>query len=456
MQRRLGRPDCPSHETLIVSARSPHLGMGIDPTVSAESVRATSRRPTRRSILLAFPPVRLAWIFLAALGGYESHYLQGLGATSLLAVPLVAAVVDVAFQRARFSQLRFPDAALVTGLFVALIFPPTAPLLLTGTAVFAAVGIRHSVRFRGRPWLNPAVSGVVLGTLLLGLAPAWWVGIGPYGELAMLTLGALLVLRAPSAWRVPVVFLATYGLLAVVQHLVIGATTDPRVLVLQAADPATLFFGLFMVVEPRTSPSAVHEQVLFAGVVGISAAFLPIFLPTLGVLASLLVGNLLAVALRRSRAESHAVPSASTPRATRARRVATLAARSPTRASPRWPVGYRVAASIVVLIVLVGVAAVNPVARSNLPVFKVTPPSPGGGGVSASCQSDNPSISSSDLATLHQALGPSVILSYNAANGVVVFYDPVNQVTVTESDLYEDYGFAEFNGDDYAVSGCAP
>jgi len=28
-------------------------------------------------------------------------------------------------------------------------------------------------------------------------------------------------------------------------------------------------------------------------------------------------------------------------------------------------------------------------------------------------------------------------------------------VTVTESDLYEDYGFAEFNGDDSAVNGCS-
>jgi hypothetical protein len=49
-----------------------------------------------------------------------------------------------------------------------------------------------------------------------------------------------------------------------------------------------------------------------------------------------------------------------------------------------------------------------------------------------------------------------VILSYNSGTGVTVFYDPVNQVTVTETDLYEDYGFAEFNGDDYAVSGCSP
>jgi hypothetical protein len=37
----------------------------------------------------------------------------------------------------------------------------------------------------------------------------------------------------------------------------------------------------------------------------------------------------------------------------------------------------------------------------------------------------------------------------------VVFYDPVNRATVTETNIYEDYGFAEFNGDDYAVMGCS-
>jgi hypothetical protein len=57
---------------------------------------------------------------------------------------------------------------------------------------------------------------------------------------------------------------------------------------------------------------------------------------------------------------------------------------------------------------------------------------------------------------LHKALGPSVLLSYDANTGLTVFYDPVNQVTVTETDLYEDFGYAEFNGDDYAVSGCSP
>lgn len=72
------------------------------------------------------------------------------------------------------------------------------------------------------------------------------------------------------------------------------------------------------------------------------------------------------------------------------------------------------------------------------------------------CQKDNSSISSATLASLHRALGPSDVLSYNARTGVVVFYDPINAVTVTETDLYEDYGYAEFNGDDYTASGCVP
>jgi hypothetical protein len=108
------------------------------------------------------------------------------------------------------------------------------------------------------------------------------------------------------------------------------------------------------------------------------------------------------------------------------------------------------------LIVVAAVVAANPVAHSAVPLVQ-TPTSPiggGGGGSLANCQTDNPSISASTLSELHKLLGPSVILSYDASTGVVVFYDPVNQVTVTESDLYEDYGFAEFNGDDYAVSGC--
>jgi Na+-translocating ferredoxin:NAD+ oxidoreductase RnfD subunit len=415
--------------------------------VGTPSAVSTLRAVFRR----ALPPVRLLWLVLVGLGIYGSNYLGGLGATSLVITPVIAGIVDLGFQSVRYDRPRFPDSALATGLFIALIFPPTASLVLVATVAFAAVAFRHVLRFRGRPWFNPAATGILFGALFLGLAPAWWVGIGPYGEVAIIALGLVLLARTPRQWRLPAVFLVTYGLLAAVQHLVAGTSVDPHVLLLQAVDPATLFFALFMVVEPRTAPGAAHQQVLFAGVVVISAAFLPLFMPSLGILVALLIGNTLALLLRRQGAR------VSVPRSSEARSKGR--SNRPTGPAPlRWPVSYRAAAGILSLIVITAVVAANPVAHHAVPLLQ-TPTSPGGGGggggAQAGCQTDNPSIPASTLSQLHKLLGPSVILSYDATTAVVVFYDPVNHVTVTESDLYEDYGFAEFNGDDYAVNGCA-
>jgi len=413
------------------------------PSIGTSSAAPDWRQKFRR----ALPPVRLLWLVLIGLGVYGSNYLGGLGATSLVVAPVIAGIVDLGFQSVRYNRPRFPDAALATGLFIALIFPPNASLVLVATVAFAAVAFRHVLRYRGHPWLNPAATGILLGTLFLGLAPAWWVGIGPYGELALVALGLVLLARTPHQWRLPALFFATYGLLSVVEHVVAGTSLDPHVLLLQAVDPATLFFALFMVVEPRTAPAAAHEQVLYAGVVGVSAAFLPLFMPSLGILVALLGGNLLAVVLRRQNSRV-AVPRRSPTRSK-------SGAKRASGPSPiRWPTSYRVGAGILSLIVVAAVVAANPVAHSAVPLIQAPAPI-GGGGSQANCQTDSPSIPASELSQLHKLLGPSVILSYDSSTGVVVFYDPVNHVTVTESDLYEDYGFAEFNGDDYAVSGCA-
>ena len=95
--------------------------------------------------------------------------------------------------------------------------------------------------------------------------------------------------------------------------------------------------------------------------------------------------------------------------------------------------------------------------QASIPIFHpgTTPPPPSGTGT-RDCSQDNASIPSDILSYLHGKLGSSVILSYDSNSGTTVFYDPVNKVTVTETDMYEDFGYAEFNGDDYAVTGCSP
>ncbi|MGP8110744.1 MAG: RnfABCDGE type electron transport complex subunit D [Thermoplasmata archaeon] len=430
-----------------------------------EAVTRSSSRGPRQVLQRALPPVRLLWMFLAVLAVYGIEtFGYAAGLASLLVLPVVAVVLDLLFQAARFPRPRFPDAAIATGLFLALIFPPTAPLLLAATAAGGAIALRHILRYRGRPWFNPAMTGALLGSFLFGLAPAWWVAVGPpvgyygtVGEFAMLAMGGVLLLRNWRAWRLPAAFFLTYAILAVFQHVIVGASTDPRILFLEAIDPVTIFFGLYMVAEPRTAPAALRAQTLYAGVVGVAAALFPIFTPTIAVLLALFVGNLMSVALRRA-PESSASVSASGAAAARrggARRADRLRAKAGRATPVRWSVAYRIGAGFAAFVAIAAVAGIGGLGHSSAPLFQLTGPGGGGGGGAANCEKDNPSIPVSTLSTLHKMLGPSVILSYNSGTGVVVFYDPVNQVTVTETDLYEDYGYAEFNGDDYAVSGCA-
>ena len=440
---------------------------GADAATEAELPTPVEAVPARESPLVRvrrlLPPARLTWILLLVLGGYAVDHFGGLGLTSLVVLPLVAAVADIGLQSVRFPHLRVPDAALATGLFVALLLPPTVPLLAGAAVAFAAIGVKHALRRRGRPIVNPAATGVILGVFLLGLAPAWWAGVDLVSEVTLVAFGLTLIVRSPTGWRLPATFFLVYAPFSVFVKVVLAAALSPKVLLLGVLDPATLFFGLFMVAEPRSAPRDPSLHVLYAALVALGAALLPIVMPSAGILVALvLVGvgsGTTAVVLALRRPERASRPTRSS-------------ASSPV---PRWTVGRRAATGFVVLVVIGFALAAGPMSNPTPTTNLALPPhgasgggsSSGGGGgggggsggsglATASCTHDNANVSSSTLSALHKALGPSVILSYNSGTGVTVFYDPVNQVTVTETDLYEDYGFAEFNGDDYAVSGCSP
>ncbi|MCI4317237.1 MAG: RnfABCDGE type electron transport complex subunit D [Thermoplasmata archaeon] len=391
-----------------------------------------------------------------ALGIYGLWFLGGgLGLGSLILLPIVSVLVDLGFQRARFEEVRFPDGAIVTGLFLALILPPVVPLVGAATVTIGAIAFKHCLRYRGRPIFNPAVTGIIFGAVLFGMAPAWW---GSIDELLLLTVGVLVLVVQWRGGLLAGTFLVAYAFFSVFQHWLVAIETGsflvPQVLLLSAIDPAVLFFALLIVTEPRTAPANRRLQPVYASIVAAGAALMPLLLPTIGILVALLVGNLFSVAMRR-RAP---VPGGFLSRARQS------IGRRETGAStaPSWSVPKRAGAGIVILLIVLWVAAAS-YSPSTTPSSLIATGTTGGGsggssgGATASiCQKDNQSIPSATLSSLHKALGPSVILSYSAKTGVTVFYDPVNAVTVTETDLYEDFGFAEFNGDDATAAGCVP
>ena len=437
---------------------------GGDPRDTPEGVAEPSATldVLRRSSVRVFAklprPARLLWMCLLLLGAYAIAFtLQGVGVVPLIALPALAVETDVLFQMFRFHKIRAPDAAMATGLLLALLLPPSVSLLEAAGVATAAIALRHVLRFQDRPVFNPAAAGVLMGAVFFGLAPSWWGSIGMW---LVVILGIVLTLRTPGSWRVPLPFFLSYATISVLGNLALGEVTSPQVLLLTAVDPAVLFFGFFMVPEPRSSVARPAERWIFGLVVGVATGILPAVLPSLAPLVALLLGNVVALALRRAHAIEAPAVETKTPhrrpsnreRARRRRKQVVEETRS------EWTTPRRVVSGVLIVVLLGGLAlALNP--PRVTPYFSAVraAPAASAGVVSATsnCTVDNPTVPSNVASYLHQALGPSVLLSADTGTGTVVFYDPVNKVTVTETNIYEDYGFAEFNGDDYAVMGCS-
>jgi|GEM_PF-6728662 len=257
------------------------------------------------------PPVRLVWVFLLGIAWEQGGFDSAAQAGPILAVLFLGVVTDLGFQWVRFPRLRVPDAALATSLFLALIIWPGAVDYALVSIAVTAVGLRHVLRVGGHPLLNPAAAGIALATVLFGMSTSWHVGLTPTDSIVMAVLGAVLVARAPHTFRLPIGYFAAFMPLTVALTVALGGARHLVLLLEEGAlGPASIFFGMFMVTEPRTAPSARPMMWVFAISVGVVSAALPVVftevtaLGAFGVLApflALFVGNVLTVALPSAR-----------------------------------------------------------------------------------------------------------------------------------------------------------
>ena len=266
-----------------------------------------------------FPPVRLAWIFLLVIVWNVDGFVSRAVALPLLALPAVAALADLGLQATRFPKLRIPDAAIANGLFLSVIlWPTTISLELTAIAV-VTVGLRHLLRIGGHPVLNPAALGVTLAAVLFALPQPWHVGLTLWDTALIAALGLILWSRAWHTWRLWGVYFAvnTAATLAIADYLG-GSHVLSIVLQTTVLGAAPVFYGFFMVSEPRTAPSARWAMVAFGAVVGAVAAILPLLfserpsLVALGVLTpylALFAGNVFAVVMPSARASQRHAPA---------------------------------------------------------------------------------------------------------------------------------------------------
>ena len=247
------------------------------------------------NVIIALVPCAIAGI-----------YNFGVNALVVLAVSMVTAVAaEYLFQVIARRPVRVGDlSALVTGLILGLNLPPMAPwwMAMVGSA-FAIIIVKELFGGIGSNFMNPAltaravllaswpvfmtnfvnptywaegVDAVTTATplatgsvatldLLLGRIPG---SIGEVSKIMILVGLAYLLITRTISWRIPVIMVATTGLLSW------AFGSDPLAAVLSGG---LLFGAVFMATDYTTSPMTAKGQALYAVGCGLIVAVIRAF-----------------------------------------------------------------------------------------------------------------------------------------------------------------------------------
>ncbi|MDR0840447.1 MAG: RnfABCDGE type electron transport complex subunit D [Christensenellaceae bacterium] len=239
-------------------------------------------------------------ILALLLPSFAGIWFFGLRAALVLVIAIAAAVLsEYGYQKILHKPVTINDlSAVVTGLLLGLNLPVSAPWWLPVIgSVFAIVLIKQLFGGLGDNFLNPALSAravllaswptlmtnftrpgpsldaVSSATVLSGypsIPLQMFIGNipGTIGEVskAAILLGFLyLLLRGVISWRIPVVFVGAYALLA----LMLGNDVLTGVL-----SGGLLFGAVFMAPDYTTSPMTAKGQYIFAAACGLIVALI--------------------------------------------------------------------------------------------------------------------------------------------------------------------------------------
>ena len=256
-------------------------------------------------------PKGLLTIVLAILAAIAAPH-EGLRtvAPGLLAAVVVSAVLDAVILRTRHTRWDFPSGAVLTALIVAMVLSAQTPWYVVTITSALAVISKYVVRTRAGNVFNPAALAIVATFPVFHAGQSWWGALPEVMPLAQIALLVGGVFIADRVNKMPLVlaFLGVYYLLFTTASFV----SDPAWVseVFRAPDlQAVLFFALFILTDPPTSPVKYRDQIVFAVIVGVASVAIFEWLGAVYyLLAGVLIGNIWEAWRRVHRRSADAFP----------------------------------------------------------------------------------------------------------------------------------------------------
>lgn len=206
----------------------------------------------------------------------------------------VAGVMDALILRWKRKVWEFPDGAVLTGLFIAMVLSPHEPWYIAACTSAVAIASKHLFRTRSANVFNPAALGIVATFYVFDTGQSWWGALPEITTLAILVLFATGAFIADRVNKMPLLlsFLGVYFLLFTLTTF----AGDPQQLaeIFRAPDlHAVLFFAFFILTDPPTSPVKYRDQIICGTIVAVSSyAFFEGVGAAYYLLAGVLVGNI--------------------------------------------------------------------------------------------------------------------------------------------------------------------
>jgi enediyne biosynthesis protein E5 len=243
-------------------------------------------------------PKGLLTVVLMLLGATAASHegLRGV-APGVLSAVAVAATLDVLIlrirQRTRHARWEIPSGAVLTALLVSMILSAQTPWYVVALTSALAVITKYIVRTRAGNVFNPAALAIVVTFPVFHAGQSWWGAlpdVTPVVQLALIVSGVFIADRVNRMPLVLAFLAAYYGLFTFTSFIgdPAGVSEVFRTPDLQAA----LFFALFILTDPPTSPVRYHDQVIFAMIVALTSyAIFEWIGAVYYLLAGVLVGN---------------------------------------------------------------------------------------------------------------------------------------------------------------------
>jgi Na+-translocating ferredoxin:NAD+ oxidoreductase RnfD subunit len=263
-------------------------------------------------------------ILLLVLGLLTTIGLIAVGASPTLPMVLsamfVAALTDVALALCLRDDDSFPSGALLTGLIIALVLSPATSPWVAGLVAAVAIGSKYVFRTRWSNVFNPAAVGLVVAYFVFGTGESWWGALPDLPAVAIVVVVVAGLFIADRVNKIPMAlaFLGAFYALGTVSSF-FGGSAVAQELFRTPDVNAALFFALFMLDDPPTSPVRYHDQIVFGAIAAVASY--AVFLLLGGVyylLAGVLVANLWETLRRlneRSRAKAPPTPAVRQPTA---------------------------------------------------------------------------------------------------------------------------------------------